>query len=225
MFQRDYFMRMIAQMTEAIGQMMSLRKEHKQAEALLVLDELLEKHFRLSSKLVRSLSDEDLIKVVSRNGLADAEQLQAIAMLLRQEGLLLGDLGRESESFASRARSLRLFIRVSLLNADMELGNPDKYIAELLDALSPYELPLSVKRLLLEWHEANGRYDQVENVMHELLEASAMPSADAAAIYRRLLRLGDRELEKGGLPRDEVKQGLADLNGIEEERLAEYERA
>ncbi|MHA7967489.1 DUF6483 family protein [Paenibacillus sp. CAU 1782] len=223
MFQRDYFMRMIQQMTEAIGQIMQLRKEQKQEEGLLLLDELLEKHFHLSRKLISSLSDEDLVKVVSRNGVADAEQLQAIALLLKQEALLQNDLGKERESFGSSVRSLRLFLRLAIMKAEPITVEINNQIAELLSLLKPYELPISAKRLMLDWHEAEGRYDQVENIMHELLEDSAMPGADAAAIYRRLLKLDDEQLELGGLPREEALQGLKELNVTEEETQAEHE--
>ncbi|MDQ6420085.1 DUF6483 family protein [Paenibacillus sp. LHD-117] len=212
MFQRDYFMRMIAQMTEAIGQIMNLRRERKQEEALLVIDELLDKQFRLSSKLIRSLSDDDLMKVMSTNGHPDTDQLQAIALLLKQEGLLNAELGREAESFAGYVKSLKLFLRLSILGAEPTLVEPEGEIRDLLDTLRPYELPVPVKRLLMAWHEAEGRYAGVEDVMYELIEDMAMPAGEAAEIYERLLKLEDVELEAGGLPREEILQGLAGLS-------------
>ncbi|RIX50861.1 hypothetical protein D3P08_19405 [Paenibacillus nanensis] len=211
MFQRDYFMRMINQMTEALGQVMGLRKQMKQEEALLVLDELLDKHFRLSSKLIRSLSDEDLMKMMTTNGIVDTNQLQAIAILMKQEALLHGELGRETEFYAMCVRSLRLFIRLSLMKAEPTIVEPDGEIEELLELTRSYELPVPAKRLLMAWYESKGRYDQLENVMFELVEARALPAADAALVYDRLLALDDEELAAGGLPRDEIRQGLEEL--------------
>jgi hypothetical protein len=212
LFQRDYFMRMISQMTEAIGQIMNLRRERKQEEGLLVIDELLDKEFRLSSKLIRSLSDDDLIKVMSTNGLPDTDHLQAIAILLKQEALLQAELGKETESFAGYVRSLRLFIRLSLLEAEPTLVQPDDEVRDLLETLRPFELPVPAKRLLMEWHEAGGRFADMENIMYELLEDMALSAADAAAVYERLLLLDDGKLVQGGLPREEIRQGLTDLS-------------
>lgn len=212
MFQRDYFMRMIAQMTEAIGQIMKLRKEHKQEEALFVIDELLDKEFRLSAKLIRSLSDDDLIKVMTTNGQPDTDHLLAIAILLKQEALLLAELGKETDSFAGYVKALRLFLRLSLMEAEPTFAVPNDEIRDLLAALQPYELPVPAKRLLMEWHEAEGRYDELENVMHELLEDMALSAAEAAATYGRLLLLEDERLAAGGLPRDEIEQGLAEMS-------------
>ncbi|MDQ0115732.1 DUF6483 family protein [Paenibacillus harenae] len=212
MFQRDYFMRMIEQMTEAVGQILQLRRERKQEEALLVLDELLDKKFRLSSKLIRSLSDEDLLRMMTTNGILESDQLGAIAILIRQEAELHGELGREDESFMLSIKALRLFLRLSLADAETVIVNPNEQVVELLEELRPYELPVHTKRLLAAWHEAEGRYDQVENVMHELLDDSALSAADAADMYRRLLLLDDERLEAGGLPRHEIEQGLRELH-------------
>ncbi|MGO4372979.1 DUF6483 family protein [Paenibacillus sp. 2TAB19] len=212
MFQRDYFMRMIEQMTEAVGQILQLRRERKQEEALLVLDELLDKRFRLSSKLIRSLSDEDLVRMMTTNGLLEADHLGAIAILVRQEAELHAELGREDESFVLSIKALHLFLRLSLADTETVIVNPNEQIAELLEELLPYELPVHTKKLLSTWHEAEGRYDQVENMMHELLDDRVLSAADATDIYRRLLLQDDERLVAGGLPRAEIEQGLRELN-------------
>lgn len=212
MFQRDYFMRMIEQMTEAVGQVLQLRRERKQEEALLVLEELLDKRFRLSGKLIRSLSGEDLMSMMTTNGILETDQLQAIAVLIRQESELYGELGRENESYAMSLKALHLYLRLSLAGAEPTIVNPDEQAEGLLEELSPYELPVPTKRLLMEWREAEGRFDQVENVMHELLDDNALGAAEAADIYRRLLLQSDDRLEAGRLPRAEVEQGLKELH-------------
>jgi hypothetical protein len=205
-------MRMIEQMTEAVGQILQLRRERKQEEALLVLDELLDKRFRLSSKLIRSLSDEDLVRMMTTNGLLEADQLGAIAILVRQEAELHAELGREDESFVLSIKALHLFLRLSLADTETVIVNPNEQIAELLEELLPYELPVHTKKLLSTWHEAEGRYDQVENMMHELLDDRVLSAADATDIYRRLLLQDDERLVAGGLPRAEIEQGLRELN-------------
>lgn len=211
MFQRDYFMRMIEQMTEAVGQILQLRRERKHEEALLLIDDLLEKKFRLSSKLIRSLSDGDLIKMMSTNGILETDQLQAIALLLKQEALVSADLGREDDAFAANVKALQLFLRLSLAGAEPTLADPREQAAELMETLRPYELPVPAKRLLVEWHVEEGRYAEAENVLYELLEEQAIWSEEAAEIYRGMLRQTDERLIAGGLPREEVEQGLEAL--------------
>lgn len=211
MFQRDYFMRMIEQMTEAVGQIMNLRQGRKHEEALLFIDELLDKRFRLSSKLIRSLSDEDLMKVMTTNGILEADHLQAIAILMKEEAELYSELGRKDESFFAYVKSLHLFLRLSLVDAEPTIVEPSGQIKVLLERLSPYELPASAKRLLMEWHETEGHYDLAENVMYELLDDNALKPSEAVEIYRRMLLQNNERLEAGGLPREEIEQGLKAL--------------
>lgn len=211
MFQRDYFMRMIEQMTEAVGQIMNLRQGRKHEEALIFIDELLDKRFRLSSKLIRSLSDEDLMKVMTTNGILEADHLQAIAILMKEEAELYSELGRKDESFFTYVKSLHLFLRLSLADAEPAIVEPRGQIKVLLERLSPYELPVPAKRLLMEWHEAEGHYDLAENVMYELLEDNALKLSEAEDIYRRMLLQHNERLEAGGLPREEIEQGLKAL--------------
>ena len=80
--------------------------------------------------------------------------------------------------------------------------------AELLANLKGYELPVESKQLLLEWHEAERRYDLAENVLFELMEDDVLTKADSDDFYSRLLLLPEESLEAGGLPRDEVIEGL-----------------
>lgn len=212
MFQRDYFMRMIEQMTEAVGQILNLRRERKHEDALLFIDELLDKKFRLSSKLIRSLSDDDLMRMMTTNGILETDHLQAIAILMKHEAELNAELGKEDESFIANLKSLHLFLRLSLVGAEPTLAEPRVQIKELLERLLPYELPRQTKRLLTDWHMEEGRYDSAENLMHELLEDNGLGRAEAEELYKRMLLQSDERLEAGGLPREEIKQGLEALS-------------
>ncbi|MUT68458.1 DUF6483 family protein [Paenibacillus sp. NEAU-GSW1] len=213
MFQRDYFLRVIEQMTDIVGQIMQLKREMKHQEALIVIDELLDKKFGLSGKLIRSLSDKDLIGVMTTNGVVETDNIQAIAILLKQEAELFDDLGNEDASFYHYLRSLHLFMRLSLLGAPPTIVNPALEAGELLERLRPFELPAETKQLQAEWHEGEGQFDQAENVLHELLEDGVIPLEEAVGFYRRLLLHDDESLEKGGLSREELEQSLNELLG------------
>ncbi|QAY66892.1 DUF6483 family protein [Paenibacillus protaetiae] len=211
MFQRDFFMRMIEQMTEAAGQIMQLRKEQKQAEAIQLIDDLLDKDFGLSSKLLRSLSDEDLVAVMTTNGVVQTDQLQAIALLFKQQGELYEDLGQENEAYTRELQALQLFMRLTLLDAPTAIADSAKEAGELLDKLSDYELPIQTRMLEAEWHEATGRYDLAENTLYELLEDEGIDWQVIGSFYSRIRLIDDDTLEEGGLPRDEVDAAYVDL--------------
>jgi hypothetical protein len=62
--------------------------------------------------------------------------------------------------------------------------------------------------------ESLGRYADAEDVLFEAIDDLPADTGlvDAGiAFYQRLLALEDADLETGGLPRDEVRSGLAEL--------------
>ncbi|MBB3071687.1 hypothetical protein FHS14_004696 [Paenibacillus baekrokdamisoli] len=200
-------MRMIGQMGQVMGQMMGLRKEQKQEEALFVIDDLFNQQFRLNGKLIRSLSDVDLIRILTTNGVVETANLHAIALLMKEEGEILEELGRLDQSYVSRLKAFHLFMRLALLDAPLLLRTPSEEANDLALQLKAYELPEATKRLMFEWYEADGRYDQAENVLYELLVDGMLLQEEADDFYRRLLLLPDERLIEGGLPRDEVLEG------------------
>ncbi|CAM4456320.1 DUF6483 family protein [Paenibacillus tarimensis] len=211
MFQRDYFMRMIEQVGEAVGQVMGLRQRKEHLEAMKVIDDLFERHLRLQPRLIHALSDKDIADLLTTNGVVDTAALEAIALLLRHMGEIHAEQGQEAESYARYVKSLALNLRLLLYGADPVVSEPRREAELLMDRLRPYELPASVKEQLASWHEAEGRYAEAENIIHELLEDRELEAGRASDFYRRLMLKEDAELSAGGLPRDELEQGIEQL--------------
>ncbi|SFI89409.1 hypothetical protein SAMN02799624_02539 [Paenibacillus sp. UNC496MF] len=208
MFQRDFFMRMIQQMGEAAGVIMGLRQQRKHEEALLVIDDLLDRQFRMNGKLIRQLSDADLVRMMTTNGVVETANLSGVALLMKEEAAILSELGRTDQAYPIELKAFHLFMRLALLDAPAMLRTPSEEAEELAGRLGEYELPGATKLLMLEWYEGDRRYDEAENMLHELLEDGALTRAEAVDFYSRLLLLPDESLEAGGLPRDEVLDGL-----------------
>ncbi|MBM7567361.1 DUF6483 family protein [Paenibacillus sacheonensis] len=207
-FQRDFFMRMIEQMGEAAGVIMGLRQQRKNEEALLVIDDLLDRQFRMNGKLIRQLSDADLVRMMTTNGVVETANLSGVALLMKEEASILNELGRTEQGYPIQLKAFHLFMRLALLDAPAMLRTPSEEAADLAQQLDGYELPRATKLLMWEWHEGDKRYDEAENILHELLEDGMIPREEAEEFYRRLLLLPDESLEAGGLPRDEVIEGL-----------------
>ena len=85
MFRRDYIVRMIEDMTAMVAKVLTLKQERKTTEALWEVDELLSRHFRLNSRLLNSLSVEDVIDMFRFGGVMESDKLQGVAKLLKEE--------------------------------------------------------------------------------------------------------------------------------------------
>ncbi|QMV41046.1 DUF6483 family protein [Cohnella cholangitidis] len=217
MFERDYLVRLLTQAGLVLGKAMGLKELKKQKEALELIDEFLGKELRLRSRLAMGLTDEDLLSMLSVTGSPNAESVAVIAAMLQQEAELLSDLGRTDESVPRFAKALRL--NLYLVRNDMEIENWDVRgrIAELLEALSPYELDAETKRALWTWYEWSGEFAASEDLLYELQEDGAVTAEEGDAFYARLLSCDDPALEAGGISRDEMEEGRRQWGALTKE--------
>jgi hypothetical protein len=78
-------------------------------------------------------------------------------------------------------------------------------------------LPLPTNRKLFQYNEKAGRYARAEDVLFEMLEGDEVPSgliAEGIAFYHRLMAKSDDELLLGNLSREELREGLAQVEGM-----------
>ncbi|GMK42070.1 hypothetical protein PCCS19_51290 [Paenibacillus sp. CCS19] len=234
MLQRDYMMRMIESMTETLGQMMGLRKQQKQEEALALSGDLLEKLLRMKPELARKLSAGDLISMLGQRGTADPEDLRALGTLMSAEADTFEELGREAEAAALRGKALHMMLaaeveeqaHASVLAEELGLTagavqqtsesdtSPDKSdeAALLMERLGNARLPRSTGLLAAEVCERRGWYDKAENYLYAMYEDGVGKAGDLKDFYTRLLLKSDEQLEAGGLPREELMLGLDELD-------------
>ncbi|MCD9025999.1 DUF6483 family protein [Cohnella silvisoli] len=207
MFERDYLVRLITQAGLVLAKAMRLREQHKQQEAIDLIDEFLGRELRLRSRLAMGLSDEDLLSMLSVTGSPNAESVAVVAAMLQEEAELLSDLGQTELSVPRYAKALRL--NLYILRNDMEFEGWDvrKRVEQLLAALSPYELGVDTKLALWQWHESNGQLAEAENLLYELQEDEAVSAEEGFTFYERLSAYDDSVLESGGLPRNEMEEG------------------
>lgn len=213
MWERDYILRMIHEVSQVLARVAGLRKGGDDEGALDVIEEAYVTLGGLSAMLVNGVSEDDLLGLLRTRGVLDADRCFALSDLLREEADIYEDDDQPEESFPRYLKSLRL-----LLELAPELEGPFVDMAasrldELLDRLASFELPPEALLRLLKHFEAVGRYDRAEDTAWELIETAPGPGSISPVrqFYERLLALPDDALAAGGLPRDEVREGLARL--------------
>lgn len=214
MFRRDYIVRMIEDMTAMVAKVFTLKQEKKTTEALWEIDELLGRHFRLNSRLLNSLSVEDIIEMFRLGGVIESDKLQGVARMLKEEGSIYAAAGNKDASLFRAMRSLHLFLYANQHGADRELLLMTREIDELLGEVEGYRLPVKTERLLLTYLEEEGRYDKAEDSLYRLWEQGEHVVYEGKGLYERLLLKTPEDLERGGLPLTEVEQGLQEWNRV-----------
>ncbi|MFC0211296.1 DUF6483 family protein [Paenibacillus chartarius] len=213
---RDYITRLIEEMSKMMATVLSLqRQDKKHQEAFDLLEGLFSRLYLPKSKVLVHLSESDLLALFRTNDIIETDKMAAASLLLTEEAEVSRDWGREEDAYLRYATAL--FLRAeAALHEEQDNAAPAhaEEIEKLLRALDHYHLPLHVIAKLAAYYEAAGQYDQAENMLYRLLKA-AVPGDRHAEFrqlahdfYERLLKMEDTELSAGGLPRDEVLEGL-----------------
>lgn len=212
MLRKDYLIRMIEDMRLMVSKTILLKQQRKHTEALWELDELYKRQFGLNALLLNSLSVKDIIEMFRQGDQLEADKLQSMALMMKEEGEIYIDAGKEEEGIVRLMKSLHLFVYTGLHGGDRTLWNLDREVDYLLEVVKGYSLPVTTERLLFRFEEEEGHYAQAENALFRLVKQDAIVQTEARAFYERLLCIDPDTLIQGGLPRIEVEEGLRDLS-------------
>lgn len=211
MFHRkDYLVRMIEEMSQVIGTVITkLRKERKQQEALQSLEELLSGLHMPGAKLLTSLPEDNIIQMISTGGSIEPDRLAAVGMILKERGEILEEFGSGQEGLNTRLKALYLLLKSHELGANPKVIDYPSAVQELVNSFRTFCLPSPTLLLLHKYYVDLGHYDLAENALYDLFEVGEKDTRQLGFLfYERLLELPEELLESGGLPIDEVKDGL-----------------
>ncbi len=208
MFRKDYLMGMIEDMTSMIAKAFGLKEQKKYTEALWELDDLMRKNFRLNSELVNRMPTNEIIEMFRVGSTVEVDQLQGLARMLRAESDIYEASEKPEDAVVRRIKALHLFLYSAVNGADRSLLNYPEHVDELLDQLEEYVLPAAVEKLMVEYEEQEGYYDNAADALQRLNELDATEGmATGAAFYERLHLKTDEQLEAGGITRADVEEG------------------
>jgi hypothetical protein len=218
MINKDYLLRMAEKVGRALATIMGLRKYNKDDEALIFIDDTLLKTVGLTSRFLNSLSEEMLVKTISPLATLNVEACLWIASLLKSEGEIYESQDNTQASYYRYHKALYLFLTLILHEPVPDDSNVYGDIDTLSNALEDYELPTPTKILLFAYYEQSGNYARAEDTLFDLLETDAEIRQTSSlrergqAFYMRLRAKSDADLLNGNFSREEVEEGIVQLN-------------
>ncbi len=209
----NFLTRATEMMTKTITTVTTLRDRAQFDEALAEINRAYRANTGSGRDIIHLLPSEQLIDLLGSSGTVDAEKCLIIAELLRIETEVLAARDAQA-SPALSLKSLDLLLE-ALLAEDSLVPDYAGQVTSLEETLEDYSLPPGTERRLFEFHALRGAYAEAEDRLFGLLERGPDPEllARGRRFYGALLAQSDELLERGGLPRDEVEEGLAALNG------------
>ncbi len=214
MQKRDFLLRLAEKAVHTLHYCLGLIQAKDFEGALAALNRTFEEWFGWESEFVSAMPEEYLLSLLSREGRLDAEKAAALALLLKVEGDVYAARDDEARAFHRHLRALNLLLAVHEEGDGPSLLDEAEHAESLLGAVAPYELPAPTLHRLWGYHEARGAYSQAEDTLWQLLATASFPPslvAEGERFYLRLLEQDEALLHAGGLPANEIVEGMAAL--------------
>lgn len=214
MLKQDYILRMIEQLSRAVGRLLKRMKNDDREEVEESIGATLEELTGLRFSLLDTLSLEALLKILDVDGERDPARCLVIAEMCLLRSELDRRDGFNTKAATLQVRALTLFLEALVVFRHAALATTEKRVERLVRDLGPLDLPPETLIRLFRYRASQGRFADAEDALFELLERGVdddTARAEGRAFYEHLLTLDDASLEAGRLPRDEVEESLATL--------------
>ncbi|HET9919497.1 MAG TPA: DUF6483 family protein [Ktedonobacteraceae bacterium] len=219
MINKDYILRLAERLGRFLARIIFLQETDQNEEALILIDEAFRQALGLTSGLINSLPEETLLAMLSPNDVFNVELCFYVAALLKAEGDVYANLEKQDESYYRHLKALNLFLELFLRGKSLDGLDLFPNIDDLVGKLEEYELPLTTNLKLFRYYEKAGRYAKAEDMLFDMLEAEPRPDSlvtEGIDFYQRLLAKSDAELLLGNLSRDELAEGLAQVQEMQD---------
>ncbi len=206
----DFLSRLQAQLRETLELASKLSAEGRPDDALSVVRTAQRNLLGLEPALLSRLPSAELLKLLGPAGTPDTERTLSCAELLSAEFDILTLKGEADPVQAEKVLTLYLTVFAA------EPGFAPAYTPRLaVLTQSPDDVPPATRHALAEVYRAAGNFGEAENWLYRWRDLEP----DAAQgwgelFYCELLTLSDETLVEGGLPRDEVEEGLAEVSRV-----------
>lgn len=211
--------RLVASMQQVLSQIAALKREKLYKEAIDEINEVVRTDLGLSPRFVKGVTEHDLLGMF-RSGLFDINRAVALAKLLKERADINWAMGEPNNGLIRTVKALTLYLEAFDKAQDQLFGEYYSDIELLAGNLGDHELPPDTRQKLFRYYEAAGKYSKAEDVLFGVLEAAGSDEwlAVGREFYARLASRSDKELAAGNLPREELDEGLAELERFSSNR-------
>ncbi len=215
MLTEDYLIRQINLGLATLARIIGLKTAGHYQEALIEIDQLLEELIGLRSYMIKNLTDEGVLAILSHPNGLDTDRLMLIANLIKHEGDIYASKNYIEDTNSNYMRALNFYLEVQLSGGSQYFPPPHQQIEELLERFNISELPAGTLYNLFSYYEQAGEFAKSEGMLDAVLEAVDLSEemvAEYEEFYTRLLEKTDQELEYGGLSRSQIEKKLNQLH-------------
>lgn len=212
MLRKGFVQRQIELLGMILARVLFKKEVQDYEGALDEIDAASRKLIGLDTHLLVSLTDQSLLALLIDGDPPDPLKALLAGALLDEMGQIYALQGRGDVAEACFRKALLLLLEAVRQQQDLLSAAFRVRIDTLLQKVDVAMLPAVTLRDVFHYQEAAGRFSKAEDALFHLRETDPDDwTADATVFYNRLLALSDGALEAGGLPREEVRAGLLEV--------------
>lgn len=205
----DYSAKVSDQFNSLIKEIRNINNLH--TDKLSLIDTSFKKFIGLSSAMINSMSESDVLNLMKKNGTLDANYCIIAAALLYEEAIIFDKKDDYDGAYVKYTKAFHLILNIKCLGLECEIAGYADIMKNVSSALEDFHLPLDIKKDLINYYELCGDYSKVEDNLYDLLEkpdTSLFAKEKLEKFYKNLLLKDDFNLENGNLPRNEILEAL-----------------
>ena len=211
MFERDYVVRMFTRFAQELARLINRQQTEQDYDSMRDLEGLFLRYTGLEAGFAERLDGIDLLEIFSDSaeGAGKAMMAAEIWSFISENLLNKGEVDR-----ADHLKRMSIELYAAAMRRDPEFAETrslDRALA-VLNSLPPACWTLAVADAAAFLFEKGRKFARAEDALYVLLDRDVEGASQAVEqFYYRLLRQNDAELSAGGLPRDEIEDGLREL--------------
>lgn len=218
MIRRDYILRMIEEIIQALARIRALRNGQQWQAAESAVDGEFNRLLGRGAKAILNLSETELVAKLMSEGPTQMLPFKAMQLvtLLKEAGDIAAEEHRLEESRAFHLKGLSLLLGL-IAGGELDAIERPEFVPSVdafVNALEPHSLPPETAARLMLHYERLEDFGKAEDILFDMIDAEPNRAGlieFGTAFYSRLAGKSDAALQSGNLPRAEVEAGLADL--------------
>jgi hypothetical protein len=170
MIERDYIMRMIQMLVQALIRIFSFKEKKDYPQALNEIQNASKTLIGVELDVIRRLSDVQIIDLLTLVKDFGSLKCYLAGMLLKEEAEILELQGKRDESVDARTKSLSLLTEAAI-EKGAPLNSEHASAADVIAAkLNHADLPVHIHKKLFHYYELVGQYGKGEDTLFEILK-------------------------------------------------------
>jgi hypothetical protein len=213
MIERDYIMRMIQMLVQALARIVFLKKAREYPEALNEIQKASKTLIGVELDVIRKLSDIQIIDLLSLDVSLGIPKCHTAGMLLKEEAEILEIQEKNAESTDAYAKSVSLLTETAIHSKvpfDTDYAEAIDFAAGKLKGI---DIPVYINKKLFHYYETAREYAKAEDILFEVIEKEPSFIEEGIHYYEKLKEKSDEELSDGNFSRKEIEEGMNELRG------------